>query len=42
MLADLGDLHTYIGLKEIDGAGKAIPRDSLDPGKPFEWSRFFD
>ncbi|OLD60499.1 MAG: hypothetical protein AUI33_15565 [Ignavibacteria bacterium 13_1_40CM_2_61_4] len=42
MLADLGDLHTFIGLKEIDGGGKAIPRESLDPGKPFQWTRFFD
>jgi len=42
ILRDLGDLHTFVGLREIDGGGKRIPRESLDPGKAFEWTRFFD
>jgi predicted deacylase len=41
VLVDLGDLHTFIGLKEIDGKGKPIPHAKLVFGKAFAWESFF-
>ncbi len=40
VLADVGDLHTYLGLKEIDGAGPVLPQLQLSIGKPFQWKRY--
>jgi hypothetical protein len=40
-LIDVGDLHTYIGLKEIEGRGKSIPASSLSPGNAFRWDKYF-
>ncbi|MBI3195473.1 MAG: peptidase M14 [Ignavibacteriae bacterium] len=37
LLVDIGDLHTYVGLKEIDGKGKIISSSGLRLGKPFAW-----
>jgi hypothetical protein len=39
-LVDLGDLHTFIGLKEIDGRQQHIPQAELVVGKPFAWERY--
>ena len=41
MLVDLGDLHTFVGMKEIDGGRREIPDDRLIVGKPFDWTTFF-
>ncbi|MBI5216842.1 MAG: peptidase M14 [Ignavibacteriae bacterium] len=35
LLVDIGDLHTFIGLKEIDGKGKLFSSSRLQMGKPF-------
>jgi predicted deacylase len=40
VLADLGDLHTYFGLREIDGRGIPVSQDLLMLGKPFTWEEF--
>ncbi|HJW31140.1 MAG TPA: M14 family zinc carboxypeptidase, partial [Saprospiraceae bacterium] len=40
-LIDVGDLHTYIGLKEIEGRGRSIPASSLSLGNAFTWNKFF-
>ena len=40
-LADIGDLHTFIGLKEIDGKGFTLPASALLLGKEFRWEKFF-
>ncbi len=39
-LVDLGDLHTFMGLKEIDGKEKLISSALLTLGSAFEWERF--
>ena len=39
-LVDLGDLHTHLGLKEIDGKKAVIPREALALGTPFAWESF--
>ncbi len=36
-LVDVGDLHTFIGVKEIDGKGIAISQDTLRLNEVFEW-----
>jgi hypothetical protein len=41
ILADIGDLHTYLGVREIDGGEKQIPEAELVLGKPFEWEKRF-
>ncbi len=41
VLADIGDLHTFVGLREIDGGETALPERSLLLGKPFPWPKFF-
>jgi hypothetical protein len=40
LLVDLGDLHTFIGLKEIDGKVRRIPHTELVLGKPFPWEQY--
>jgi hypothetical protein len=35
-LVDVGDLSTYVGLEEIDGKGKIIPREKIRFGEPFQ------
>jgi hypothetical protein len=40
-LADLGDLHTFTGLKEIEGRGKSILSSSLSLGNAFAWENYF-
>lgn len=40
-LVDLGDLHTFIGVKEIDGKGKSIPAAALPLGSAFAWESYF-
>lgn len=41
-LVDLGDLTTYVGLKEIDGRGKIISHSVIVPGEEFRWEKIFD
>jgi hypothetical protein len=41
VLVDLGDLSTFVGLREIDGGKKTIPQNLLLIGKPFAWEKFF-
>lgn len=41
MLADIGDLHTFVGLSETEGGDATVPEKSLLLGKPFPWSNFF-
>jgi hypothetical protein len=40
-LVDLGDLHTFIGLKEIDGKDVTLPVSDLVLGKEFQWEKYF-
>lgn len=40
-LIDMGDLHPYAGMKEIDAGGKAISQNLLRINEPFEWERYF-
>ncbi len=40
-LVDLGDLSTFIALKEIDGKKKTIPRKIVLLNKPFDWEKIF-
>ena len=42
VLVDIGDLHTYIGLTEINGNGKVLPSRLLTLGKPFEWKSYIN
>lgn len=37
-LVDIGDLSTFIGLKEIQAGGKVISHNDLSLGEPFEWA----
>lgn len=39
-LVDLGDLQTFVGVKEVDGKRKIIPRNVLALGSAFEWERY--
>ena len=41
MLADLGDLRTFTGLREIDGRGKRVPQELLEIGRTFDWEGIF-
>lgn len=41
LLADVGDLHTFVGLREIDALQKQLPSTELNLGKPFEWTVHF-
>ena len=36
-LVDVGDLHTYVGLEEIDAKGTTVPSASLALGTTFDW-----
>ena len=38
-LVDIGDLHTFIGLREIDAAGKEIPAAELRLGGVYDWEK---
>jgi hypothetical protein len=40
-LADIGDLRTFIGMREIEGRRKRISTKKLKLGLPFEWERIF-
>jgi hypothetical protein len=40
-LIDIGDLHTFVGLREIDAKGKIIPQSSLMLNQTFEWEKYF-
>jgi hypothetical protein len=40
-LVDLGDLHTFVGLKEIDSGMVVLPASILAPGKEFQWQKYF-
>ncbi len=40
-LIDIGDLHTFVGLREIDGKGKSISQSSLSLNRVFEWEKYF-
>jgi len=40
-LVDLGDLRTFVGVREIDARGKMIPASSVVLGKPLDWEAFF-
>ncbi len=37
LLVDVGDLHIFVGLKEIEGKKRIISSADLKLGKPFEW-----
>lgn len=41
MLVDIGDLHTFVGIREVNGGGKSLEFESLTIGKPFFWERHF-
>jgi len=41
ILVDVGDLHTFIGVKEIDALQKQLSQTELNLGKPFEWTGHF-
>jgi len=41
ILVDVGDLRTFVGLREIDGGGKVLPGDRVVIGKAFAWEDFF-
>jgi hypothetical protein len=38
-LVDLGDLHTFVGLQELDGKKKKVHQARLN--EPFEWEKLF-
>ena len=38
-LVDLGDLHPFVGLREVDGKGLVIAQSSLVIGEEFDWER---
>ena len=40
VLGNLGDLHTYVGMREIDGNGCEIPQALLILDQPFNWRQF--
>ena len=40
-LVDLGDLRTFIGLKEIVGNKKLLPRSAVKLGHAFKWERYW-
>jgi len=40
-LVDLGDLHTFVGLREIDAKGKVIQQSQLTLNQKFEWEKTF-
>ncbi|MBI3365342.1 MAG: peptidase M14 [Ignavibacteriae bacterium] len=40
-LVDLGDLSTFVGLKEIDASGKTVPASVLFLGNAFDWEKYF-
>jgi hypothetical protein len=39
-LVDIGDLSTFVGLREFDGNGKILPQSILSIGKAFEWEQY--
>jgi len=41
MLVDIGDLQTFVGLRELDGRGKSIAFETLALNKPFHWEQYF-
>jgi hypothetical protein len=41
LLVDVGDLHTYTGVREIDGLQKEVPVGEVNLGKSFEWTARF-
>ena len=40
-LIDIGDLHTFVGLREIDAKGKSISQSSLAINQAFKWEKYF-
>lgn len=40
-LVDIGDLRTYLGLKEIDAEAKPVSASVLRIGEPFPWETYF-
>jgi len=36
-LVDIGDLHTFTGMKELDGRKRLLPQNELRLGSPFAW-----
>ncbi|MDI6765502.1 MAG: M14 family zinc carboxypeptidase [Bacteroidota bacterium] len=40
-LVDVGDLHTFVGVREIEGMGKVIPQSVLKLNEAFEWEKYF-
>ena len=40
-LIDIGDLHSFVGLIEINGKGKSIPQSLLALNQAFEWEKYF-
>ncbi len=40
-LVDLGDLHTFLGVREIDGRQKEVQQSELALEKPFDWTKYF-
>jgi hypothetical protein len=41
ILVDVGDLHTYVGLQEIDGQEAKISQNKIHLGSVFNWEKFF-
>ncbi len=40
-LADVGDLQSFAGLREIDGTGRSIAASLLSVGDAFDWEKYF-
>ena len=41
LLVDVGDLHTFTGVEEVEGKAKHILQSMLQIGKPFRWEELF-
>lgn len=41
VLVDIGDLRTYVGLRELHGRGTSIVFENLPLNKPFRWEQYF-
>jgi hypothetical protein len=40
-LVDIGDLDTFVGLREVNSTEKSIPAKLLNINQPFDWEKYF-
>jgi hypothetical protein len=40
-LVDIGDLDTFVGLREVNSIEKSIPAKLLNINQPFDWEKYF-